>query len=168
MKYQNIIFYSLIPLALLSIPSLLENVLAQTNSTSQTALQQNQNTNITAQALMKLDIFDLKNKLMDAKMAVVDENFEEGLTIVRDVETDLLLVKPTPTKFLNDLHKITNAIAKSDINKSLDTLTKVQVDTLKAENHIFKAAVVNPQLMQQFNNMEQAPEEEEEEEEEEY
>ena len=43
MKYQNIIVYLIIPLALLSIPSLLENVQAQTNSTSsanQTASQQ--------------------------------------------------------------------------------------------------------------------------------
>jgi len=166
MKYQNIVFYSLITLALLSLLSLIDNVQAQTNSTNQTAASQqpNQNMNLTAQALMKLDIVDLKNNLMNAKLAILNEDLEEGLTIVRDVETELLLVKPSPTKFLNDLHKITNAIAKSDINKSLDILTKVQVDILKAENQIFKAAVVNPQLMQQFNNMEQALEEEEEEE----
>ena len=39
MKYQNIIVYLVIPLALLSIPSLLENVQAQTNSVNQTAPQ---------------------------------------------------------------------------------------------------------------------------------
>ena len=65
MKYQNIIVYLIIPLALLSIPSLLENVQAQTNSSSanQTTSQQqqqNQNTNLTAQALMKTDIVALK------------------------------------------------------------------------------------------------------------
>ena len=51
--------------------------------------------------------------------------------------------------------KLPNAIAKSDINKSLNTLTKVQVDILKAENEIFKAAAGNPQLMQHINNNEQ-------------
>ena len=78
MKYQNIIIYVVIPLALLSIPSLLENVQAQTNSTSQTApqqQQQNQDSNLTAQALMKVDIFELKDTLMKAKLAIVDENF---------------------------------------------------------------------------------------------
>ena len=62
MKYQNIIVYLVIPLALLSIPSLLENVQAQTNSSNQTApqQQQNQNMNVIAQALMKVDIFELK------------------------------------------------------------------------------------------------------------
>ncbi|MCD6038313.1 MAG: hypothetical protein K0S67_2203 [Nitrososphaeraceae archaeon] len=49
MKYQNIIIYLVIPLALLSVPSLLENVQAQTNSANQTApQQQNQNMNVTA------------------------------------------------------------------------------------------------------------------------
>ena len=62
MKYQNIIVYLIIPLALLSIPSLLENVNAQTNSDSQTAApqqQENQNMTLTTQALMKVDIFEL-------------------------------------------------------------------------------------------------------------
>ena len=67
MKYQNIIVYLIIPLAFLSIPSLLENVQAQTNSsssanqtTSQQQQQQNQNANLTAQVLMKTDIVALK------------------------------------------------------------------------------------------------------------
>jgi len=59
MKYQNIVVYFIIPLALLSIPSLLENVQAQTNSTNQTAAsQQGQNMNLTAQALMKVNILN--------------------------------------------------------------------------------------------------------------
>jgi hypothetical protein len=155
MKYQTIVFFSIIPLALLSIPSLLENVQAQTNSSNQTSSQPSQNINLTAQALMKVDIVELKDTLMNAKVAIVNENLEKGVTDVRDVETQLLLIKPSPTKFLNDLHKVTNAIAKSDINKSLNTLTKVQVDILKAENEIFKAAAGNPQLMQHINNNEQ-------------
>ncbi len=162
MKYQNIVLYSLIPLAFFSALSLLENVQAQINSTNQTAAssQPSQATNLTAQALMKVDIFDLKTNLMNAKLAIVNGDIEEGLTAVRDVETQLLLVDPSPTKFLSDLHKVTNAISKSNIVKSLDALTKVQVDILKAENHLFKAAVANPQVLQQFNSMEQDSEEE--------
>ena len=154
MKYQNIIVYLVIPLALLSIPSLLENVQAQTNSANQTApQQQNQNMNLTAQALMKIDIFELKDTLMEAKLAIVDGNFKEALTGVRDVESQLLLIEPSPPKFLSVLHKAINAIADSDIDKALDTLTRIQVIILKAENQIFKTAVANPQVMQQFDTM---------------
>ncbi|HEX2406121.1 MAG TPA: hypothetical protein VHJ38_02840 [Nitrososphaeraceae archaeon] len=163
MKYQNIIIYVVIPLALLSIPSLLENVQAQTNSTNQTASQpQNQNMNLTAQALMKVDIFEIKDTLMQAELAVVDGNLKEALTGVRDVESQLLPIEPSPTKFLSVIHKAINAIADSDIDKALDTLTRIQVNLLKAENQIFKAAVVDPQVMQQFDTMESNTNEEEE------
>ena len=162
MKYQHIVFYSLIPLAFLSLLSMVDNVQAQTNATKPTTSQQpSQSMNLTAQALMKIDIVDLKNNLMNAKLAILNGDHEEALTVVRDVETQLLLIKPSPTKFLSDLHKITNAITKSNIDKSLDSLTKVQVDILKAENQLFKTAVTNPQFMEQFNNIEQGPEEEE-------
>jgi hypothetical protein len=162
MKYQHIVFYSLIPLAFLSLLSVVDNVQAQTNATKPTTSQQpSQSINITAQALMKIDIVDLKNNLMNAKLAILNGDHEEALTVVRDVETQLLLIKPSPTKFLSDLHKITNAITKSNIDKSLDSLTKVQVDILKAENQLFKTAVTNPQFMEQFNNIEQGTEEEE-------
>jgi hypothetical protein len=156
MKYQNIIVYLVIPLALLSIPSLLENVQAQTNSVNQTApqqQQQNQNMNVTSQALMKVDIFELKDTLMKAKLAIVDENFKEALTAVRDVESQLLEIEPSPTKFLSVLHKAIQAIDSSDIDKSLDTLTRIQVTILKAETQIFKAAVADPQVMQQFDTI---------------
>ena len=154
-----------IPLALLSIPSLLENVQAQTNSGNQTARQQQENQNMisTTQALMKVDIFELKDTLMKAKLAIVDGDLKEALTDVRNIETQLLLIEPSPTKFLNDIHKAVNAIVRSDIDKSLDTLTKVQVTILKAENQIFKAAVANPQVMQQLNNVESNTNGEEEE-----
>ena len=155
MKYQNIIAYLVIPLALLSIPSLLENVQAQTNSVNQTApqQQQNQNMNVTSQALMKVDIFELKDTLMKAKLAIVDENFKEALTGVRDVESQLLEIDPSPTKFLSVLHKAIKAIDNSDIDKSLDALTRIQVTILKAETQIFKAAVADPQVMQQFDTI---------------
>src|SRR5215207_1891120 len=152
MKYQNIVIYFIIPLALLSIPLLLENVQAQTNSTIQTAApQQTQNINLTAQALMKVNIFELKDTLTKAKLAIIDGHLLEALTDVRNVEAQLLLIEPSPTKFLSDMHKAIYAIARADIDKSLDTLTKIQLDILKAENQIFKAAVANPQLMQQFD-----------------
>ena len=161
MKYQNIIVYLIIPLALLSIPSLLENVQAQTNSsssanqtTSQQQQQQNQNANLTAQALMKTDIVALKNTLMNAQLAIVDGNKEQALKDVMDVETQLILLKPSPpTKLLNNIHKAIGAIATSEIDKSLNTITNIQVSILKAENLIFKAAVANPQVMQQFHTL---------------
>lgn len=169
MKYQNIVVYSVISLALLSLLSLLENVQAQTNATDQAAAappQQNQAMNLTIQALMKVDIDDLKDRLTIAKKAIVNGNFEEALTGVRDVETQLLLVDPQPTKFMNDIHKVTNSIARSEVERSLDALTKVQVDILRAENQIYKAAVANPQLIQQINDDGQGIDDEEEEEEE--
>jgi hypothetical protein len=153
MRYQNIIVYLVIPLTLLSIPSLLENVQAQTNSVNQTAPQQNQNMNVTAQALMKVDIFELKDTLMKAKLAIVDENFKEALTDVSNVELQLLPLEPSPTKFLSVLHNAIKTIDSSDINKSLDTLTRIQVTILKEENQIFKAAVADPQMIQQFDTM---------------
>ena len=161
MKDQNIVFYLIIPLALLSIPSLLENVQAQTNSTNPIALQQNQSMNITTQALMKVNIFDLKEALMKVNLAIVEGNLKEALTGVRDIESQFLQVEPMPTKFLNNIHKAINAIAREDIDKALNTLTGIQVTILKAENQIFKAAVANPQVMQQFLTMEPNTNEEE-------
>ena len=160
MKYRNTVVYFIIPLALLSFPSLLENVQAQLNTTDQTAPQQTQNINLTAQALMKVNIFELKDTLMKAKLAIIDGHHLEALTDVRNVETQLLLVKPAPTKFLSDMHKAIYAIARSDIDKSLNTITNLQVTILKAENQILKAAVTNPQMMQQFNNIESSTNEE--------
>ncbi len=160
MKGHNIAVYIIIPLALFSIMSLFDNVQAQTNSTSsanQTTSQQqqqNQNANLTAQALMKTDIVALKNTLMNAQLAIVDGNIEQALKDVMDLETQLILLKPSPpTKFLNNIHKAIAAISTSEIDKSLNTITNIQVSILKAENLIFKAAVANPQVMQQFDTV---------------
>ena len=160
MKGHNIAVYIIIPLALFSIMSLFDNVQAQTNSTSSTnqttsqQQQQNQNANLTAQALMKTDIVALKNTLMNAQLAIVDGNIEQALKDVMDLETQLILLKPSPpTKFLNNIHKAIAAIATSEIDKSLNTITNIQVSILKAENLIFKAAVANPQVMQQFDTL---------------
>ena len=156
MKYQNIIVYLVIPLALLSIPSLLENVNAQTNSDSQTAApqqQENQNMTLTTQALMKVDIFELQDTLKKAKLAIVDGNLKEALTDVRNVESQLLEIEPSPTQLLKVLHKAINGITSSDIEKSVNSLTRIQITLLKAENQIFKASVADPQVMQQFDTM---------------
>jgi acetate kinase len=161
MKCHNIAVYLIIPLALFSIVSLFDNVQAQTNSTSsanQTASQQqqqqNQNANLTAQALMKTDIVALKNTLMNAQLALVDGNIKQALKDVMDLETQLILLEPAPpTKFINNIHKAIAAISTSEIDKSLNTLTNIQVSILKAENLIFKAAVANPQVMQQIHTV---------------
>jgi hypothetical protein len=168
MKYQNIILNLVIPLSLLSIPSLLENVQAQTNSAKQTVpQQQNQNMNVTAQALIQVDVFELKDTLMKASLAVVDGNLEEALTGVKDVESELLEIEPSPTKFLSILHKALKAIDSSNTDKALNTLTQLQVIIIKAENEIFKVAVADPHVIQQFDTMKKPNTNEEEEEEEE-
>ena len=161
MIYQNFVFYLVIPLVLLSIPSLLENVQAQTNSTSQISQQQKQNMDVTPQALIKVNIVELKDALMKANLAIVDGDFKEALTGVRDIESQLVQVKPMPTKFLDNIHKAINTIAREDTDKALNTLTGIQVTILKAENQIFKAAVTNPQMMEQFNTIEPNTNEEE-------
>ena len=43
----------------------------------------------------------------------------------------------------------------------MNTITTIQVSILKAENQIFKAAVANPQIIQQFNTIEPNTDEEE-------
>ena len=154
MKFQNIVVCFVIPLALFSILSLLGNVQAQTTSPNQMTPPQNQNMNLTTQALMKVNIFELKDTLMKANLAIVDGNLKEAKTAVRDVESQLLEIEPMPTKFLDNIHKAIKAIARSDIDKALNTLTQLQVTILKAENMIFKAAVANPQMVQQFDTME--------------
>ena len=164
MKDQNIIAYLVIPLALLSIPSLLEHVNAQTNSDNQTEVpqQENQNMTLTTQALMKADIFELQDTLMKAKLAIVNGNLKEALTDVRNVESQLLEIESSPIQVIKVLHKAINGIASSDIDKSLNSLTRIQITLLKAENQIFKASVADPQVIQQFDTLESNTNEENE------
>ena len=147
MKFQNIVVCFVIPLALFSILSLLGNVQAQTTSPNQITPPQNQNMNLTTQALMKVNIFELKDTLMKANLAIVDGNLKEAKTAVRDVESQLLEIEPMPTKFLDNIHKAIKAIARSDIDKALNTLTQLQVIIIKAENEIFKVAVADPHMI---------------------
>jgi hypothetical protein len=160
MKYNRIVIYIIIPLALFSALSLFDNANAQTNATANNQTiksQQNQNTNLTAQALMDTNIVELKDMLMNAKLAIVDGNIKQALEDVRNLETQLLQLDPSPpTKFLNNIHKAIGAIAKSEIDKSLNTLTNIEVSILKAENLILKniATKAQPQKMQQFDTLE--------------
>ena len=169
MKCQNFVALLIIPLAFFSILSLLDNVQAQTNSSAnQTTSQQQQQTNMTAQALMKTNIVEIKDTLDKAKLEIIQGNLKEALQDVRDVETQLFLIEPSPTKLLSNINKTINAIAKSNIEKALDTLTNIQVTILKAENQIYKAAVSNPQVMQQFIDTEEDANEEDDTETEDY
>jgi ribosomal protein L12E/L44/L45/RPP1/RPP2 len=168
MKCHNIAAYLIIPLAFFFIMSLFDNVQAQTNSSStnqKTSLQQpNQNTNLIAQALMETDIVELMDKLQNAQVAIADGNLNDAIKNVRDVETELLLIEPSPpTTFLNNIGKSIKDIDKSNFDKSLDALTKVQIDILKAENLILKNVVAKdqPQQMQQSTNIEPNTDEEE-------
>ena len=162
MQGHNIAVYIIIPLALFSIISLFDNVQAQTNSSSstnqKTSLQQpSQNTILIAKSLMKTDIVELVANLQNAQLAITDGNLDDALKNVRDVETELLVIEPSPpTKFLNNIGKAIKAIDKSNFDKSLDALTKVQIDILKAENLILKNVVAKdqPQQMQQLTNLE--------------
>jgi hypothetical protein len=162
MKSHTITAYLIISLALFSIISLFHNIQAQTNSSSstnqKTSLQQpSQYTNLIAQSLMKTDIVELMNNLQNAQLAIADGNLDDALKNVRDVETELLVIEPSPpTKFLNNIGKAIKAIDKSNFDKSLNALTKVQIDILKAENLILKNVVAKdqPQEMEQFTNLE--------------
>jgi hypothetical protein len=161
MKGNSIAVYIIIPLALFSIMSSFDNVQAQTNSSSstnqKTSLQQpSQNTILIAQSLLKTDIVELMDNLQNAQLAISDGNLDGALKNVRDVETELLLIEPSPpTKFLNNIGKAIKAIDKSNFDKSLNALTKVQIDILKAENLILKYVLAKdqPQVMQQFDTM---------------
>lgn len=160
MNLQNILVFLIIPLALFSTLSLIDNVQAQTNSSAIQTPSQQQQMNLTAQALMETDIVQIKDTLAKAKLEIIQGNLKEALQDVRDVETQLFLIEPSPTKLLSNINKSINAIAKSNTEKALDIITNIQVTILKAENHILKAAVENPQIIQQFINTEEEEEEE--------
>lgn len=156
MKGNNIPVYIIIPLALFSIMSSFDNVQAQTNSSlptkQMTSLQHpSQNTILIAQSLLKTDIVELMDNLQNAQLAISDGNLDDALKNVRDVETELLVAEPSlPTTFLNNIGQAIKAIDKSNFDKSLNALTKVQIDILKAENLILKYELAKdqPKVMQ--------------------
>ncbi len=106
---------------------------------------------------MNINIVELKNTLMNAKLAIVDGNIKQALEDVRNLEIQLLQLDPSPpTKFLNNIHKAIGAIAKSEIDKSLNTITNIEVSILKAENLILKniATKPQPQKIEHFDTLE--------------
>jgi|SRR5215210_1537768 len=155
MKIQNLFIYSILAIGLISIPSLLETVQAQTNMTNTTSSSgqnqtaqggQNQTMSKETQALMTLDTPVIKEQLMNAKQSLVNGNIEEALAGITDVEVPLLLLQNKPS-FVGDLQEIKNSISKKDVNKALDDLTKIQTDILEAETEKLKAQLANPQLL---------------------
>jgi predicted DNA-binding protein YlxM (UPF0122 family) len=153
MKSQNIFVYTILAIGIFSIPSLLDNIQAQTNATNQTSGQK-QTMSKDTQALMTIDLPELKDTLMNAKQALADGNIEEGLTQITDIENQLLLLKTQPS-FGKDIQKIKDSLSKKDNIKALDDLTKVQSDVLKAETEMLKAQLANPMLSQQNNAQDQ-------------
>ena len=149
MKSRNIFVYTILAIGILSILSLLDTVQAQTNSTNQTSAQ-NQTMSKDTQALMTLDIPEIKDNLMDSKNALANNNTEEALTIITDLENQLLVLDPKPS-FADTIQKIKDSVSKNDVNKALDDFTKVQTDVLKAETEMLKSQLANPMLSQQNN-----------------
>jgi hypothetical protein len=152
MKIPNLFIYTMLAIGLISIPSLLETVQAQTNMTNTTSSSvqnqtaqsgQNQTISKETQVLMTLDIPVIKEQLINAKQSLVNGNIEEALAGITDVEIPLLLLE-NKTSFVGDFQEIKNSISKKDINKALDDLTKIQSDILKAETETLKAQLANP------------------------
>lgn len=153
MNIQKLSIYSILVIGLISIPSLLGTVQAQTNMTNTTSSAgqnqtaqggQNQTMSKETQALMTLDIPMIKEQLMNAKQSLVNGNTEEALAGITDVEIPLLLSQNKPS-FVGDLQEIKNSISKKDVNKALDDLTKIQTDIINAETETLKAQLANPQ-----------------------
>jgi len=153
MKIQNLFIYSILAIGLISIPSFLDTVQAQTNMTNTTSSAgqnqtaqggQNQTMSKETQALMTLDIPMIKEQLMNTKQSLVNGNTEEALAGITDVEIPLLLSQNKPS-FVGDLQEIKNSISKKDVNKALDDLTKIQTDIINAETETLKAQLANPQ-----------------------
>ncbi|HEX2407701.1 MAG TPA: hypothetical protein VHJ38_10915 [Nitrososphaeraceae archaeon] len=170
MKIPNIYVYSILAIGMIfSVPTLLDNVQAQMNITNATssslqnqtaqaaaagqnqtaqaaAAGQNQTMSQDAQALMALDIPELKDNLMTVKEALANGEREDALTGITDVENQLLLLQ-NKTTFTEDIQKIKDSISKTDLKKALDDITNIQNGIIKAETEVFKAQLANPELM---------------------
>lgn len=144
-----------------SVPTLLNDIQAQTNATNatssgvqnqtaQAATGQNQTMSSDAQALMALDIPELKDNLMNVKEALANGDREDALTGITDVENQLLLLQ-NKTTFEGNIQNIKDAISKSDLKKALDDINNVQSEIIKAETEVFKAQLTNSELMAGFH-----------------
>lgn len=98
------------------------------------------------QVLMKLDIPELKENLMDTKESIADGKIEESLIDVTDIENQFILLQ-NKTTFTGDFQKIKESIAQRDLSKALDDITNIQKKIIKAETELFKAQLSNPELM---------------------
>ncbi|HEX5892537.1 MAG TPA: hypothetical protein VFY41_06725, partial [Nitrososphaeraceae archaeon] len=117
------------------------------NQTAQAAAAgQNQTMSQDAQALMALDIPDVRDNLIAAKESLANGEIADALTDITDLENQLILLQ-NKTTFTEDIQKIKNAISKSDLKKALDDITNIQTGILKAETEISKAQLANPELM---------------------
>jgi hypothetical protein len=117
------------------------------NQTAQAAAAgQNQTMSQDSQALMALDIPELKDNLMNVKEALANGEREDALTGITDVEIQLLLLQ-NKTTFTEDIQKIKDSISKTDLKKALDDITNIQNGIIKAETEVFKAKLTKPQLM---------------------
>jgi hypothetical protein len=65
-----------------------------------------------------------------------------------------LLVKGKQPPFVSDIQAIKESIGNSDVPKTLDGITNIQIELLKAETDMMKANQGNPQMMmgQNANN----------------
>ena len=104
------------------------------------------------QALMTIDIPELKDNLMHTKETLANGN-TEALTSITDIENQLLLLQHNPS-FIGDLQSIKDYIAKEDLKKALQDISQVQTKVIKAETEIFASQLDNPDQSssQQDNN----------------
>ena len=96
------------------------------NQTAQAAAGQNQTMSQNAQALMAVDIPELKDDLSVSKLDLSNGNIEEALTGITGIENQLLLLQ-NKTTFTGDFSKIKESLSKGDFAKALDDITNVKI-----------------------------------------
>ena len=139
--------YVIIAIGFVAISILVPNVQAQNNSEISSSQGQPQAASNETMSLMSLNIGDLKDSLVNAKDAVSTGNFENAMTEVTNVENQLLLVKGEQPPFVSDIQAIKESIGNSDVPKTLDGITNIQIELLKAETDMMKANQGKPQMM---------------------
>ena len=91
------------------------HVNAQTIQTTQTEVPQQETRHDSHHSgINESRYLDLQDTLMKAKLAIADGSLEDALTDVRNVESQLLRIEPSPIQVLKVLHKAINGIARSD------------------------------------------------------
>ncbi|MGB9169040.1 MAG: hypothetical protein WCB31_08955 [Nitrososphaeraceae archaeon] len=151
---KNLSKYVIMAAGLVAISILVPNVQAQNNTEISSNQGQPQTASNETMSLMSLNIGELKDSLVNAKDAVSTGNFENAMTEVTNVENQLLLVKGEQPPFVSDIQAIKESIGNSDVPKTLDGITNIQIELLKAETDMMKANQGNPQMMmgQNANN----------------